>query len=389
MLSDLAFELARQGRAVNVLTGDRSYNDPAVHFPAKETVRGVRVRRLRTTSRGRGHLCGRAFEYASFYSAAAAHLTRAAKRGDIIVAKSDPPLLSVLCAGASALRGARLVNWVQDLYPEVALALGVGGLNGPPGKLLKALRDRSLRSAAANVVIGSGMAERVAALGLPRDKIAIIPNWCDDAAIRPIPAGGNSLRREWGFDDAFVVGYSGNLGRAHEIETILGAAQMLRGRRDIQFLFIGGGHLRDALECAVTSRGLQGFAFKPYQPPEQLAHSLSVADVHWVSLRPELEGLILPSKVYGIAAAGRPIVVVASPDGELARLIGRHDAGIAVRAGDSAGFAAAIVRLADDPAARQRMGRKSRAMVEGACSRTASLRRWTDLIERLEAQVRP
>jgi glycosyltransferase involved in cell wall biosynthesis len=347
------------------------------------------VRRLRTSSLGRDHLWGRALDYASFYSAAAAHLARAAKRGDIIVAKSDPPLLSVLGAGASALRGARQVNWVQDLYPEVALALGVRGLNGPHGRLLKTLRDRSLTTAAANVVIGNGMADRVAELGVPRERIEIIPNWCDDAAIQPVPRCENRLRSEWGLDGKFVVGYSGNLGRAHEIGTILGAAEILRDRRDITFLFIGGGHLRDKLKCAVASRGLQSFAFKPYQPPEQLAHSLSVADVHWVSLRPELEGLILPSKVYGIAAAGRPIVVVASPDGELAKVVRHHDAGLAVRAGDSAGFAAAIVRLADDPAARERMGRNARTMVEGTFSRAVALRRWTDLIVRLEEAKSP
>src|SRR5262249_42214710 len=159
------------------------------------------------------------------------------------------------------------------------------------GRSLGGLRDQSLKRAQANVVVGRLMAERVKSFGAPPERVHVIPNWADDDNLFPVAHADNPLRREWGLEGSFVVGYSGNLGRAHEFETVLSGAERLCTHPDIIFLFIGGGHHFDQLMQAVWERGLQQmFRFIPYQTQEMLRYSLSVPDVHLVSLRPGLEG---------------------------------------------------------------------------------------------------
>ena len=342
------FHLAEGGGEVRVVTSRLRYDGTGQGgaLLPHESVRGVEVHRVATSAFGRSGLAGRALDYASFYRSAWSALMRLAQPDDIIIAKTDPPLLCVVAADVARRRSAQLINWTQDLYPEVAQKLGVAWLNGPLGHAARSLRDASFRRAAVNVAIGDLMAERFHRLGLSDERVATIPNWVGDHLIAPIPTNDNSLRRAWGLQDRFVVGYSGNLGRAHEIETLLNCAAMLKGRTDLCFLFVGGGHQFEILQQQVRARGLDPFfAFRPYQDQASLSVSLGVPDVHWVSLRPEMEGLIVPSKVYGIAAAGRPILTVSALDGEIANLVAKHHCGLAVAPGDAAGLAAAVLSV--------------------------------------------
>jgi glycosyltransferase involved in cell wall biosynthesis len=211
------------------------------------------------------------------------------RRGDILIAKTDPPFTSVFAVRIAQQANAQLVNWLQDIYPETAAELGVPFMRGRVGRCLGYLRDQSLRRAQANVVVGRLMAERVKSRGVSHERVHVIPNWTDDEKLCPVVHADNPLRREWGLEGSFVVGYSGNLGRAHEFGTVLTGAERLRGHPRIVFLFTGGGHHFDQLTQAVRERGLQEmFRFIPYQPEDMLKYSLSVPDVHLVSLRPEL-----------------------------------------------------------------------------------------------------
>lgn len=393
MLSELAFGLAAAGLPVRVITGRQRYDDPAAALPAFETVAGVHVHRVATTRFGRARLPGRALDYLTFYLAAAVCLFRLARRGDVVVAKTDPPLLSIIAAPVARLRGARLVNWLQDVFPEVAEALGVGGRAGRlTFAILRRLRNRSLRAASANVVLGSRMAEVVARQGVDQSRIHIIPNWADGTCIRPIAAADNPLRAAWGYNGAFVVGYSGNLGRAHEPDTLTDAMVRLQAQASppgadipqVMFLFIGGGAKSGALQAEVARRRLVNVRFEPYQPQDRLAESLSVADVHIASLIPELEGLIVPSKVYGIAAAGRPIVYIGDPDGEIPRVLRAFDIGVTVRQGDAAGLARVLMDLAGDPGRSRAMGRRARALFEQRYDRPHAIAAWQNLLATLQ-----
>jgi len=385
MVTDLATALAAGGADVQVVTSRQRYDDPAASLPRFELIRGVSVDRVYSTTFGRTSLPGRALDYLSFYIAAFLRLLRLVKRGDVIVAKTDPPLISVPAGWVARIRGALLVNWLQDLFPEVAVALGVASARGAAGRLLHRLRDRSLRGAAANVVLGELMRERVTALGVDPAKIAVIPNWADGTLLRLIDRATNALRVEWGLTEKFVVGYSGNMGRAHEFQTVLDAAESLRTQEDVAFLFIGGGAQTADLTRAAEGRGLSNITFKPYQPQAQLARSLSAVDVHVVTLRPELEGLIVPSKFYGIAAVGRPTIFIGDPQGEIGSVIRAADCGICVKEGDAAGLVAAIEALRDDPDLRQRMGANARRVFEERYDKAIAVEQWRLLLASVAA----
>jgi glycosyltransferase involved in cell wall biosynthesis len=347
--SDLAFHLAARGWDVAAITSGQRYDDPRARLRSS-VVKGVQIERVWSTRFGRAGLAGRAIDYLSFYASALVAMLR--HRGAVIVAMTDPPLTSVLAAVVSK----RVVNWVQDLFPEVAESLGI---RAP--RLLRRLRDWSLARARANVVLGDLMAARV-------PKAVLIHNFADaDLAPQPRPAG-----------DAFVVGYSGNLGRAHEFETIAGAMERLP---DVRFLFTGGGAQLDAVKRAAGANA----TFRPYAPREELSASLSAADAHLVSLRPALEGLIVPSKFYGVLAVGRPVLFVGAPDGELARIIDAHRCGMVVAMGDIDGLTAAIRMLADDRGEAAAMGRRGRELYLARFAPHHAFAAWERVLEEASA----
>lgn len=356
LLTDLAAGLARRGWDVSVLTGRQSYEDPNVTFAASETFEGVRVRRLWSTRFGRRHLPGRAIDYLTFYVSVFVSVLRRARRGTIVVAETDPPLVSVPAAFAAAARGAGLVNWVHDLFPEIAEELGVLKRRGFLANRLRNLRDFSLRHARTNVVLGERMEAIVRAHG---GHTTLRPNWSDGTAIRPVRPEENEQRRQLGFASEFVVGYSGNLGRAHDYQTIFDAMRILRDDRSIRFVFTGAGASYEKLQAMCAREQLPNVLFRPYQPRTALAESLSMPDVHLVTLCSSIEGLIVPSKFYGIAAAGRPTIMIGDESGEIASLVRRYDCGIAVADGHGDLLARAIRGLAADRARAVGMGARA------------------------------
>jgi glycosyltransferase involved in cell wall biosynthesis len=364
---------------VHVIASRQLYDDPEARLSARERVRGVQVHRVSTSRFGRTRLGGRSLDYLTFHAAAAARALQVAHSGDILVAKTDPPLLSVGAAAVARLRRAVLVNWLQDMFPEAAVALGVRGLGGPAGSWLRKVRNASLRSAVVNVAVGERMGWRVAQnTGGP---VRVIHNWADGGEVHPIAAQDNPLREIWELRDKFVVGYSGNLGRAHEFLTVLGAAERLADDARIVWLFIGGGPQRNSLEQETRRRGLASVLFRPYQPRERLAQSLSAPDVHLISLRPEVEGLVVPSKFYGIAAAGRPAVFIGDPSSELALEMKREGFGYAVSEGDADGLAERVRDLASTEGLAAQMGARGRAAFEQRWNRPLAMAAWAELLQ--------
>lgn len=406
MLSDLVFALAERGHRITVITSRLSYDDSTVRLPQRETVRGVDVVRIATTGFGRAGLVGRAADYATFMLAAAWLLLWRLRRGDVVVTKTDPPLLSILTTPIARLRGARAVNWLQDIFPEVATALGMarGRLSSAAFGAVRRLRDRALGKASLNIAIGERMAAELRRLGGAPERVRVIHNWADGRLLRPVAPQYNRLRRAWGIEDAFVVGYSGNLGRAHDAETILAAIGMagdetqasavtvsangaLRrvavSETPVRWLFVGGGAQLARLKGEIAQRGEGGVMFQPYQPREALSESLSVPDVHLITLRPSLEGLIVPSKYYGIAAAGRPAIFIGDPDGEIGRILRESDTGLVVAEGDGAALVQAVRDLASDPQRCEAMGRRARALFEAEYDLMFAVDAWEDAIRSL------
>jgi glycosyltransferase involved in cell wall biosynthesis len=385
ILSDLAFHSASAGRDVHVVTSTQLYDDAKAALPVSEIINGVHVHRVPSTGFGRNALLGRSIDYVSFYRSMWQCLVALAQQGDIIIAKTDPPLTSIIAMAAARRNRARLVNWLQDIYPETAVELGVPFMRGPLAASLTALRNRSLRQADATVVVGDLMARKVESLGAPSARVHVIPNWCDDEVIRPLAQSENPLRQTWGLAGQFVLGYSGNLGRAHEFQTVLAAAERLRNEPHFMFLMIGGGKRLEELAQAVKRQDLiRSFRFIPYQEQKMLSYSLAVADVHWLSLNSKLEGLLVPSKFYGIAAVGKPIIAIADKCGEIARLVQQHGCGIVIAPGDADALVDALRRFSNAPETISEMGRRARAMLDGHFTRQQALQRWSGLLDRLD-----
>lgn len=385
MLGDLAFDLARQGFEVSVVTSRQLYDQARATLAAEEIVDGVKVHRVYSTRFGRSGTLGRLCDYLSFHAAAALKLRGLLGADHVVVAKTDPPLLGVTVGVVARSRGARTINWLQDLFPEVLGAVTTKHkLAQALVGMLTGIRNRSLAAAHENVVIGDRMARHVQQQGVSSRSLRVIENWSDGQVVSPRSRQGNALRGEWQLARQMVVGYSGNLGVAHEFDTILDAAEQLLERSDIAFLFIGAGSRLAWLKQQVRQRGLVNVQFQPYQSRERLAESLSVPDVHLVCLRPDMEGLIVPSKFYGVLAAGRACIFIGDPEGEIAVQVRRLRCGMAVRSYDAADLVKQLKDLADHPDALAELGVRARAAFEQKFERGVAVQKWAQLLKGLE-----
>jgi glycosyltransferase involved in cell wall biosynthesis len=378
ILHGLAEGLAAKGMEIHVVTSRLDYTDPGKVYPAREAREGVTIHRLWSTRFGRDSLAGRLLDYLSIYLSFFVFLLRHPRLGDTVVVKTDPPLLSLPGAVAQQLVGFRMVAWCQDLFPEVAVAaLRPGRLGRAVLALVAAIRDASLRAAERVVVLGDDMEAFLLQRGLDPRSLVVIPNWSvqpegDDG---PDPA---ELRAEWGIaPKELVIGYSGNLGRAHDWGTLLDAARSLSGEPGLRFLVCGGGHGYGQLQAAVGEAGLgERFVFQPYQPIERLGASLRVPDLHWFSLQESMTPFIFPSKFAGILQAGRPVLFIGQADSGLAAQIRGERVGTVVAPGEAETLAEAVRHFRRNPGELKAAGERARAVWERHYRKEVGVARW-------------
>lgn len=380
ILTDLSRNLVSSGVPVVVVTSRLLYDDPDVRLASFENQAGVEVHRVPSTRFGRSAALGRLLDYVTFAAFAAIAVYRLAREGDVVIAKTDPPMLGVLLRFPAVLRGSRFVQWLQDLFPEIALEAHMRGVSGVLFRLLRSARDASLRDSDIVISISDHMRTRVLRSGADPAQVAVAYNWALED-IQPVPRQQNALVTAWNLQNRFVLGYSGNMGRAHEFETVVEAGKLLREDEHIVFLWIGGGAWRAKLEELAREQGLRNWVFKPYQPREDLHQSLSVPDVHLTTLLPSMEGLVFPSKLYGILAAGRPTLFVGAPDGEVATLLARFECGVTVPVGRPDLLADTVRRLARAPDTLTAMGLAARRAHEQYFAREIAIARWRAAVE--------
>jgi colanic acid biosynthesis glycosyl transferase WcaI len=378
MAADLAEDLVLAGHQVTVVASRGSYLGRE-RLPDRSSRRGVDVHRVAATSLGKRTLAHRALDYASFYASAGLALSRMNPPA-VVIAMTTPPLIAA--AGLAAKRkGSKLVCWVQDLYPEIAVAFGALREGSPSTRAMAALSRKVMAASASVVVLGEAMKEKAIQAGAAPDRVAVIPNWADGDVIRPVPHESNPLRDDLARGARFVVLYSGNIGRAHDVTTLVQAAKLLATRLDIAFVFQGDGAKR--AELVLATRGLPNVRFAPYQPREKLSESLSAADLHLITLAPNVLGLLEPSKLYGVMAAGRPSVYVGPGRSEVARTIRAEDIGACVENGDATRLVDAIVTRAAEPSRGREEGGRARAAFDREYSRPRRTARFARLLESL------
>jgi len=378
LLTELCEDLVEQGDEVTVIASRGRYLG-GDKLPAAETIRGVRVVRPWATSFGKGQLAGRLTDYLTFWGTAVARAAAEA-RPDVLLAVTAPPMIASGALAVALARRVPLVMWAQDVYPDIAVAFGMISATSPAAIGLSALMRLTYRASSRVVVLSAGMRSRLAAHGAPADRLRVIPNWSDGRAIRPLAPENNPFRREHALEDRFVVMYSGNLGVGHDVATFVEAARLLAARCPrVLFLFIGDGTRR--AEAERLARDLPNVKFLGYQPYESLCHSLAAADVHLISLRAGLEGLLVPSKLYGALATARPVMFVGPEACEAARVIRENDLGWQGRPGDAAGLAGAIEGAAASPPWCAERGQRARALFEAELDRPIAVARWRRILE--------
>jgi glycosyltransferase involved in cell wall biosynthesis len=381
ILTDLAEHLAAKGWEVDVVTSRLLYSGEKDKLPVREKVNGVCITRLWSTRFGRANLAGRFLDYLSVYFSYLVHLVLRTRPGDIVVAKTDPPLMSVPCWMGKTLRGYQLVSWCQDIFPEILAHRSSGFPISLVVPALTGLRNLSLNGSDTVAVLSEDMRGFLQNEGIRSPK-RILPNWAISET-EPTDHEVLNLRREWGLENRFVLGYSGNLGRVHDWKTLYASLDALADIEGLTILLVGGGAGYEALRSACTSNGSPDIRFLPYQPRERLGACLRVPDVHWLSLLPEMSPLVFPSKFYGILSAGRPCLFVGDPRTELGDVIERDGCGFSVKSGDSRRFAESVHQLALDPDLRERMGRRASELSRTVFSPEALKGRWAMELESL------
>ena len=365
---------------VTVVAGRPSYGSCDPHrsrgLISEEQLGRVRVLRTWSTTFHRGEMPGRIANYSTYLATALGGALRA-ERPDVVLVMTDPPLIGVLGAALAAMRKIPFVYVNQDLFPEVLMALGTM----PRSRAVRGLAAVSLgvrRRASRLVAIGRDMERRLRSQGLDANRIEVIPNWADGETIWPLDRP-STLREAQGWNGNFVVMHSGNVGLLQDLETFIEAADLLRRREDITFAIVGDGAMKPAYVRDVRMRGLRNLTFLPYQRSDVLADSLGAADLHFIGLRRGLAGCVVPSKTYGVLAAGKPYLAGIQEGTEPAMIADEFGCGVRVDPGDPPALANAIVELQDGPL--EEMGRYARKAFEERYDRPAAADAYRRLLE--------
>jgi colanic acid biosynthesis glycosyl transferase WcaI len=294
---------------------------------------------------------------------------------------SPPLFVGIPIALLARLKGSRTVFHVQDLQPDAAVELGML----KPGRLTRLfyrLERITYRLCDRVSTVGFGMLRRIAAKGVPENKLILFRNWANDDQVTPL-SRETKLRQEWNLGDRFVVLYSGNLGVKQGLGSLLDCARQTRERKDIAYVIVGDGGEKAELMRAATEMGLDNVQFHPLQPLDRLSELLATADVSVIPQKAGTRDVVMPSKLGNILGSARAVVVAAPPDSELGRIVGLADCGVLVPPGEGEAMAKTILQLEADGERREQLGRNGRTYMEQHLGHTTILNNFAGKLEAL------
>ena len=364
LIQELATQLKDSNIEVSIFTGQPGYAFDRETAPARELIEGMSIKRSRTSRLWSGRITGKAVNGIIFCLRTALHIMRHRKKNDVLLITTAPPFLSVVGYIANILFGVSYVCLVYDLYPDVATEFGLIGESHPIAKFWNWVNGLVWSRAKSLIVLSDTMKNRITSKHPQvESKTTIIHNWANSDWIKPLAKKQNWFACEHGIDRKFTVLYSGNLGRCHDVETILGTIKLLKNDA-IQFVFIGAGAKHDVCRQTVAEWGLDNCTFLPYQDRKNLPYSLTACDLALVSIAPGMEGIVAPSKLYGVMAAGRAIAAICEPHSYLRELLAEAGCGSCFNNQDSYGLANFIRHLAVNPSLSVEMGASGRHYLE-------------------------
>lgn len=378
-VTGIAEKLAER-RRVEVLCGQPTYSMRGTRHPGNEVRNGVRIWRALSTTFDKDRLAGRALNTLTLTTSIFFHALRKMRSGDQLLVVTNPPVLPFAMVLAAKIRGVESVVLIHDLYPDVLLATGMASSDSWLVRSYSGLARWLYDKADRIVVLGRDAKELVVHRSPEASpRVSVIPNWSDTSRIRPAPEKGDAVRKRMGLEDKFVVQHLGNMGRTHGIESMAEAAESLRQYPNIHFMIVGSGFHRERLLKRVADRDLTNVSVVPPCSDDELESYLNACDLALISFRGGMAGVSVPSRMYNVMAAGKPILAVADVESEIAQVVSEEKIGVVVAPEDSRALAAAIMEAVEHPSQLIEFGRRARKVAEEKYSADAVLSRYVAL----------
>jgi colanic acid biosynthesis glycosyl transferase WcaI len=352
---------------VHVLSSQPTYSARGVRAPKFEKLNGVQIYRCSSTTLNKDNLL---FKVINFFTISASIFLQALlriRKSDLVLVVTNPPLLPFLIQVACLLRRARMVLLIHDVYPDVMVLAGFFSRNAVPAKIMEKITSKLYNNSEKIITLGRDMRALVTkkmATNPHTEKVIVITNWGDVDQIKPSNKQGNFLLEQLGLKNKFVVQYSGNIGRTHSLGTILETAKTLQNDRDIHFLIIGTGARQKWAQAEAIKNRLENVTFLPYIPRNELSISLNACDIAVISFITNMEGVSVPSRMYNIMAAGKPIIAAADLASELGMVVSEERIGWVVTPESPDELRKAIMEAYHNRESLTEMGFRARTCVE-------------------------
>jgi len=406
LLLDLCEDLVKAGYQVKVITGNPTeLFQKKINIPRRENYKGIEIVRLRNPTFNKYRMTGRVLNYLTFHFLVFFQILFC-KKPDLVFVSSTPPFISFYGLMLKTFKRSKVIYNVQDLFPDLAVELGKLK-NKAFIRFLNKLSELIVRRVDKVVVVGEYeyMEKRIreellggTSAGISasaNDHIITIHNWADGERVKVsrrendlnMDTDGDTendyLKKKWGLEEKFVVLYSGNIGYLHEFDTIIDAAEYLakEGMKEIVFVFIGEGIKKSYIEEKAKEKGLDNILFFPYQPREMLTYSLGLANVSLVTLERGFEGMVVPSKIYGILASGRPVIAVVGGESEVTEIISKGKCGEIVKIGDYEKLSEAIINYYNNSKRCYQEGMNGRKYFEENYDRKIATKKYIKVIK--------
>lgn len=354
-MAAMVAEAIAQHHDVTVVAGRPSY-DPEQHYPfawVRKTIRnGVTVECVGSTDFSRHKMKRRVANYLSYLALGVPHAL--SMRTDLVLAMTDPPVAGIAGALVAGLQNRPFVYNIRDMYPD--MALGGDIVNASPWvRRWEDMHRWALRSAARVVVLGEDMRTRIIAKGVDPARVVVVRD--GTGAAGPPPQSGDPVTQEIRCGFKFTLVHAGNLGFYGAWSTLVKAAELLRNE-STGLVFVGDGATRARIE--ESAKGIDNVRFLPFRPFSQVPNVMAAGDLQVITVKPGLEGVVVPSKLYSILAAGRPVLVISTPETDAAQIVRESGCGLTAHPDDPQGVADAVRSVRNDPARLELMGQRAR-----------------------------
>ena len=383
-LTELCEDLVSYGHNVCVIAGKSSQTNEKykLFFVRQENHKSIEILRIGGTTFPKKYLALRIINLATYFILAFIGGFFVKSKPDVVIVQTDPPVLGLLGIFFSKWHKAKFIYSCKDLYPEVGII--TGKLTNPfLNYLLKIINLFSFRLADKVICLGESMKKLIVNKGIDESKISIIHDWADTRYLYPVSNEQNPFREKYKLSNYFTVMYSGNIGLTQGLEKLIELASHFKHKREILFILIGDGVLKNKLIEDAKNLNLTNIMFLPYQSKEELKFSLSAPDVHLITSQKGLSGVIVPSKIYGILACSKPFLAWIDRDNEVAKVAQRYKSGIIVPPGNVRSMIRAVNWISNHRDLLTLMGNNGRNAAEKEFDRKVSISKFNSILSEL------